>query len=65
MSLNELNDDLKAKLPSTDSRLRPDVRKLEEGDIGKTMFCFPFRYSVQLVCEQQIFLGFPRCSARI
>lgn len=35
MSLNELNDSIAKTLPPTDSRLRPDVRKLEEGDLGK------------------------------
>ncbi|XP_076325986.1 oxysterol-binding protein-related protein 1-like [Tachypleus tridentatus] len=33
MALNELNDDMKHQLPLTDSRLRPDIRKLELGDI--------------------------------
>lgn len=35
MSLNELTDDMKEKLPPTDSRFRPDVRELEEGRISK------------------------------
>ena len=34
LSLNQLTDELAKRLPSTDSRLRPDVRKLEEGDLG-------------------------------
>lgn len=33
--LNELTDKLKKKLPPTDSRLRPDIRLLEEGDVDK------------------------------
>lgn len=33
ITMNELNEDLRKKLPSTDSRFRPDVRALEEGDI--------------------------------
>ncbi|CAG2112573.1 unnamed protein product, partial [Medioppia subpectinata] len=33
MSLNQLTDSLAARLPPTDSRFRPDVRKLEEGDL--------------------------------
>lgn len=35
--LNELpqDNDLLQKLPSTDSRFRPDIRKLEEGDLGR------------------------------
>jgi hypothetical protein len=32
-SLNELNDELKKVLPSTDCRLRPDIRLLEEGEV--------------------------------
>jgi hypothetical protein len=33
MTLNEITPDLKGKLPPTDSRLRPDVRALEEGHL--------------------------------
>ncbi|GAB1597929.1 oxysterol-binding protein-related protein 1-like isoform X1 [Argonauta hians] len=33
MMLNELTDNLKDNLPPTDSRLRPDIRLLEQGDI--------------------------------
>ncbi|CAG9759335.1 unnamed protein product [Ceutorhynchus assimilis] len=33
MSLNELEHDMKNVLCPTDSRLRPDIRKLEQGDI--------------------------------
>ncbi|EJD04020.1 uncharacterized protein FOMMEDRAFT_121479 [Fomitiporia mediterranea MF3/22] len=33
ISLNEITPDIKDKLPCTDSRFRPDVRSLEEGDI--------------------------------
>lgn len=32
MSLNELNPDMERNLCPTDSRLRPDIRKLETGD---------------------------------
>ena len=32
--LNELNDEIKSKVAPTDSRYRPDMRKMEEGDIG-------------------------------
>ncbi|XP_015913961.1 oxysterol-binding protein-related protein 1 [Parasteatoda tepidariorum] len=38
MALNELTDEMKPKLPPTDSRLRPDIRKLEEGDIDGAAF---------------------------
>lgn len=34
MMLNQLTDNIKDTLPPTDSRLRPDIRLLEEGDIG-------------------------------
>lgn len=33
MSLNELDPGMKNILCPTDSRLRPDIRKLEQGDI--------------------------------
>ncbi|KAK2461755.1 hypothetical protein APHAL10511_006218 [Amanita phalloides] len=33
MTLNEITSDLIGKLPPTDSRYRPDVRALEEGDL--------------------------------
>ncbi|CAE1172054.1 OSBPL1_2 [Acanthosepion pharaonis] len=33
MMLNQLTDNIKDTLPPTDSRLRPDIRLLEEGDI--------------------------------
>jgi len=33
MQLNELFEDQKSKLPPTDSRLRPDCRELENGDL--------------------------------
>jgi hypothetical protein len=33
ITLNEITDDLRGKLPPTDSRFRPDVRALEEGNL--------------------------------
>ena len=33
LQLNHLPDSLKEKLPPTDSRLRPDIRELENGDM--------------------------------
>ncbi|XP_026171309.1 oxysterol-binding protein-related protein 7 [Mastacembelus armatus] len=36
MELNELTPDLKTLLPSTDSRLRPDQRMLEEGKVEES-----------------------------
>ncbi|EST06283.1 Oxysterol-binding protein [Kalmanozyma brasiliensis GHG001] len=35
MSLNEITDDIKDILPPTDSRLRPDQRAFEEGEVDK------------------------------
>ena len=32
--LNEVDDNLRAKIPPTDSRLRPDMRRMEDGDFG-------------------------------
>ena len=32
MSLNQVNDELLKTLPPTDSRFRPDMRAMEEGD---------------------------------
>lgn len=34
IALNELHPSMLETLPPTDSRLRPDIRKLEEGDVG-------------------------------
>lgn len=33
MQLNELSDEIKAVIPKTDCRLRPDIRAMENGDI--------------------------------
>ncbi|GIX85358.1 oxysterol-binding protein-related protein 1 [Caerostris extrusa] len=38
MALNELQEGMKETLPCTDSRFRPDIRKLEEGDIDGAAF---------------------------
>jgi hypothetical protein len=35
MTLNEVTTDLHGKLPPTDSRFRPDVRALEEGNVDE------------------------------
>ncbi|KIK71255.1 hypothetical protein GYMLUDRAFT_33393 [Collybiopsis luxurians FD-317 M1] len=35
MTLNEITPDIGDKLPTTDSRYRPDVRALEEGDLDR------------------------------
>lgn len=34
MQLNALNKSMEGVIPPTDSRLRPDIRALENGDIG-------------------------------
>lgn len=38
MMLNETTEEIRDRIPPTDCRLRPDLRKLEEGDIGKTVY---------------------------
>ena len=38
MMLNECRDDVKAKLAPTDSRLRPDMRHLEQGNLGASTY---------------------------
>ena len=35
MMLNEMTDDIRSKICPTDSRLRPDMKKMEDGDIGE------------------------------
>lgn len=35
VTLNEITSDLEGKLPPTDSRFRPDVRALEEGNVDE------------------------------
>jgi hypothetical protein len=35
ITLNEITTDLEGKLPPTDSRFRPDVRALEEGNVNE------------------------------
>lgn len=34
MQLNELDKEIEDVIPKTDSRLRPDIRAMENGDIG-------------------------------
>ena len=34
MQLNEMSGEMKELIPKTDSRLRPDIRAMESGDIG-------------------------------
>ena len=52
MTLNELDEATAARssLPPTDCRFRPDVRKMEDGDIGKR--CQQFLSYCLLVAER-------------
>lgn len=34
MQLNELDEEIESAIPKTDCRLRPDIRAMENGDIG-------------------------------
>lgn len=34
MALNELDQEMESVIPKTDCRLRPDIRAMENGDIG-------------------------------
>ena len=36
MRVNELSESMKKHIAPTDSRLRPDIRHLENGDVGKS-----------------------------
>lgn len=46
MQLNELEKSIEGVIPPTDSRLRPDIRALENGDIGML---------IQMSTESEIF----------
>lgn len=35
MALNELDKEMESVIPKTDCRLRPDIRAMENGEIGK------------------------------
>lgn len=35
MQLNELHKEMEGAIPQTDCRLRPDIRAMENGDIGE------------------------------
>ena len=39
LELNELTPELKAKLPPTDDRLRPDMRLFEHGSFNEVTSC--------------------------
>ncbi|XP_023244379.1 oxysterol-binding protein-related protein 2-like [Centruroides sculpturatus] len=38
MALNELHDSMKSFLPPTDSRLRPDIQLLENGNVDEAAY---------------------------
>ena len=40
LQLNDLPDELKGKLPPSDSRLRQDLRAAEEGRFAEVVACF-------------------------
>lgn len=42
ITLNELESGMEGILPQTDCRLRPDIRAMENGDMGNEVFCFVF-----------------------
>jgi len=55
MSLNQLTDDFANSLPPTDSRFRPDVRKLEEGDLGNYILTpIPFALFLTISILQKV-----------
>lgn len=43
MRLNELHQEMVGTLPQTDCRLRPDIRAMENGDIGKSRWWYRHR----------------------
>ena len=49
MTLNELEPDMERQLPPTDCRLRPDIRAMENGDIGNTSLTETFREKLKLL----------------
>lgn len=40
MALNELDKEMESVIPKTDCRLRPDIRAMENGEIGTFLFLF-------------------------
>lgn len=38
MALNELDKEMESVIPKTDCRLRPDIRAMENGEIGTFLF---------------------------
>lgn len=40
MQLNELDKEIEEAIPKTDCRLRPDIRAMENGDIGRLLLVY-------------------------
>lgn len=49
--LNELTPEMRAKLPPTDDRLRPDMRLFEHGYFQEVSSCGPTGWQALLACE--------------
>lgn len=45
MQLNELHKEMEGVIPQTDCRLRPDIRAMENGDIGEDRRCLSCFFS--------------------
>ena len=53
--LNEIDDNLRVKIAPTDSRLRPDMRRMEEGDFGGYFLFYMWaKFSSTQVCTLYI-----------
>jgi hypothetical protein len=57
LELNELTPELKAKLPPTDDRLRPDMRLFEHGYFHEVSSCCIMLLSA--ACESRLTRGHP------
>lgn len=44
MQLNELHKEMEGAIPPTDCRLRPDIRAMENGDIGEKSLCLSLSF---------------------
>lgn len=49
MQLNELHKEMEGAIPQTDCRLRPDIRAMENGDIGNT--CKTQKVKIKKACS--------------
>lgn len=48
MQLNELDKEIESVIPKTDSRLRPDIRAMENGDIGMRVSMYHFVCCIEI-----------------